>query len=87
MQTRQIVIFIGLCLLAAVIVVVAVTSYQRSRPQAVVDAPAVHVETDKPGGGTSVEAPGVHIQRDESGTKVEAPGVKIEVPPPKRSEN
>ncbi|MBS0233871.1 MAG: hypothetical protein JSR99_10335 [Proteobacteria bacterium] len=81
MQTRQIVIFIGLCILAAVVVAVAVTSYQRSHSQAVVDAPAVHVETDKPGGGTSVDAPGVHVQRDESGTKVEAPGVKIEIPP------
>lgn len=81
MQTRQTLIFVGLCLLAAIVVVIAVTSYQRSRSGIPVTAPAVQVETDKPGGGTSVDAPGVHVEQDNSGTKVEAPGVKIEVPP------
>jgi ABC-type transporter Mla subunit MlaD len=80
MQTRQLVIFVALCLLAAVVVVVAVTAYQRSRSQAVIDAPAVHIETNKATGRTSVDAPFAHVEKDKNGTAVEAPGVKVEVP-------
>ncbi len=79
MQTRQLMVFIALSLLAAAAVVGAVTAF-RSPTTATVDTPAVNVDTDKPGGGTTVDAPNVHIEKDKDGTKVEAPGVKIEVP-------
>jgi hypothetical protein len=80
MQPRPLLIFIALSLAAAAIVIGAVSAYQRSHAQVVVDAPAVKVDTDKPGGGTSVDTPFAHIENNKDGTKVEAPGVKIEVP-------
>ncbi|MBS0250332.1 MAG: hypothetical protein JSR78_04635 [Proteobacteria bacterium] len=81
MQTRQLLVFIALSLIAAGIVIGAVTAYQRSHTQVLVDTPAVKVETDKPGGETTVDAPYTHIEKGNDGTKIEAPGVKIEVPP------
>lgn len=81
MQTRQLLVFIALSLIAAGIVVGAVTAYQRSHTQVIVDTPATKVETNKPGDSTTVDAPYTHIEKDKDGTKIEAPGVKIEVPP------
>ncbi|MFT3731160.1 MAG: hypothetical protein QM780_07005 [Hyphomicrobium sp.] len=81
MQTRQLLIFIVLSLIAAAVVTEAVSLYQERHARVEVDAPAVRVDTDKPGGGTSVDAPGVHIENDKNGVKVQAPGVDIEVPP------
>lgn len=80
MQTRQLIIFVGLSLLTAVVVVVAVTSYQRSRQHILVDTPGVHIETSKDVGKTSIDAPLTHVETDVGGTHVEAPGVKIDVP-------
>lgn len=81
MQTRQFLVFIALSLIAAGIVIGAVTAYQRSHSQVIVDTPATKVETNKPGDNTTVDAPYTHIEKDKDGTKIEAPGVKIEVPP------
>lgn len=81
MQTRQLLIFIALSLITAGIVIGAVTAYQRSHTQVLVDTPAAKVETNKPGGETTVDAPYTHIEKGNDGTKIEAPGVKIEVPP------
>ena len=80
MQTRQLLIFIALILLAAGVVVGAVTAYQRSHNEVLIDTPAVNVEANKPGDKTTVDAPNAHIENDKDHTKIEAPGVKIEVP-------
>lgn len=81
MQTRQLLIFIALSLIAAGVVIGAVTAYQRSHTQVIVDTPAAKVETNKPGGEMTIDAPYTHIEKGKEGTKIEAPGVKIEVPP------
>lgn len=81
MQTRQLLIFIALSLIAAGVVIAAVTAYQRTHTQVLVDTPDAKVETNKPGDKTSVDAPYAHIESGKEGTKIEAPGVKIEVPP------
>ena len=76
MQTRQLLIFIALILLAAGVVIGAVTAYQRSHNAVLVETPAGNKPADK----TTVDAPNVHIENDKDHTKIEAPGVKIEVP-------
>lgn len=80
MQPRPLIIFIALSLVAAAIVIGAVSIYQRSHTQVVVEPSKTNVETGKSGGGTSIDAPSVHVESGKEGTKVEAPGVKIEVP-------
>ncbi len=81
MQTRQLIVFIGLSLLAAIVVITAVTAYHRSHsPQVKIDTPAAHVETDNATGKTSIDAPFVHVEKDKNGISVEAPGVKVDVP-------
>lgn len=80
MQTRQLLIFIALSLIAAGVVIAAVSGYQRSHKEVLVDTPAVKVQTGKPDGETSVDAPSTHIEKNKEGTKIEAPGVKIEIP-------
>jgi hypothetical protein len=81
MQTRQLIVFVALSLLAAVVVIAAVTGYQRSHsPEVKIDTPAARVDTDNATGKTSIDAPYVHIEKDKNGTHVEAPGVKVDVP-------
>jgi hypothetical protein len=78
MQARQLLIFVALSLLAVVVVLAAVSAYRDRSPH--VDTPAAKVETEKPNGQTTIDAPYTHIEKDKEGTKIEAPGVKIEVP-------
>ncbi|RUO98114.1 hypothetical protein [Hyphomicrobium sp.] len=80
MQTRQLLIFIALSLIAVVAVMAAVSAFRRTEPPVQVQAPAASVDTDKSTGKTTIDAPYAHIEKDNSGTKIEAPGVKIEVP-------
>ncbi len=82
MQTRELVIFLALSFLAAAAVVGAVSAYQRSRSEVLVDTPVVRVETNKATGETSVDAPFAHIEKNDQGTRVDAPGVKVEAPKP-----
>jgi hypothetical protein len=58
----------------------AVSLYHGALRQGVTDAPKVKVDTDKPNGGTSVDAPFAHVETGKNGTQVETPGVKVEVP-------
>jgi hypothetical protein len=80
MQTRQALIFIALSIAAAAIVYGAVTAYQSSHTEVLVDTPAVRVETNKATGETTVDAPLTHVEKDSAGAKVDAPGVKVETP-------
>ncbi len=80
MPTRQLIIFVALSLLTAAAVVIAVTTYQRSRQHVLVDAPGVHIETGKDAGKTSIDAPLTHVEKDAGGTHIEAPGDKVDVP-------
>jgi hypothetical protein len=82
MQTRQLIVFLALSLLAAVVVVGAVTAYQRSQSEVLVDTPAVRVETNKATGETKIDAPFAHVEKDSEGTHIDAPGVKVETPKP-----
>ncbi len=59
MPIRQLLIFIVLILLTAGVVLWVVTAYRKPSPEVRLDAPGVHVETDK--NGTKVEAPGVKL--------------------------
>jgi hypothetical protein len=80
MQTRQLIVFLALSVLAAIAVVGAVTAYQHSQSRVLVDTPAVRIETNKATGETKVDAPFAHVEKDDQGTRVDAPGVKIEAP-------
>jgi hypothetical protein len=80
MQTRQLLIFVALSLLAVVVVMASVSAYRDRSAQVSVDTPAAKVDTDKSSGQTTIDAPYTHIEKDKDGTKIEAPGVKIEVP-------
>ncbi len=82
MQTRELVVFLGLSLLAVLIVIGAVSAYQRSQSEVLVDTPAVRVETNKATGDTTVDAPFAHIEKNDQGTRVDAPGIKVEAPKP-----
>ncbi len=82
MQTRELIVFLGMSLLAMLIVIGGVTAYQRSQPEVLVDTPAVRVETNKATGDIKVDAPFAHVEKNDQGTRVDAPGVKVETPKP-----
>ena len=79
-MNRDIAIYLALTLAAIVVVVGASAAYRRQDPAVVIDAPAVHIESDKATGDTRVDAPFAKVQKDQSGTRVQAPGVDIVVP-------
>jgi hypothetical protein len=81
METRQLLIFVALSVMAAVAVIGAVTMYQSAQHPPAADGAAVRVESDKAAGGTTVDTPFAHVETGKDGTKVEAPGVNIETPP------
>lgn len=80
MEARQLMIYVGLSVVAVIAVVGGVAAYQRSQSGVLVDAPAVRIETNKATGETKVDAPFAHVEKDERGTRVDAPGVKVDVP-------
>ncbi|MBS0238967.1 MAG: hypothetical protein JSR89_11140 [Proteobacteria bacterium] len=80
MEARQLIIYVGLSVVAVIAVVGGVAAYQRSQSSVLIDAPAVRIETNKATGETKVDAPFAHVEKDERGTRVDAPGVKVDVP-------
>lgn len=80
METRQLMIYLGLSALAVIAVVGGVAAYQRTQSEVLIDTPAVRIETNKATGETKVDAPFAHVEKDSQGTRVDAPGVKIDVP-------
>ncbi|MGO4683776.1 hypothetical protein [Hyphomicrobium sp. 2TAF46] len=80
MEARQLMIYVGLSVVAVIAVVGGVAAYQRSQSDVLVDVPAVRIETNKATGETKVDAPFAHVEKDEHGTRVDAPGVKVDVP-------
>jgi len=80
MEARQLMIYVGLSVVAVIAVVGGVAAYQRSQSDVLVDVPAVRIETNKATGETKVDAPFAHIEKDQNGTRVDAPGVKVDVP-------
>ena len=80
MEARQLMIYVGLSVVAVIAVVGGVAAYQRSQSDVLVDVPAVRVETNKATGETKVDAPFAHVEKDQNGTRVDAPGVKVDVP-------
>ncbi len=80
MQTRQLLIFVALSLLAVVVVIAAVSAFRDSHTAVQVETPAAKVDADKPADHTTIDVPYTHIEKDKDSTKIEAPGVKIEVP-------
>jgi hypothetical protein len=81
METRQLLIFVALSVMAAVAVIGAVTMYQSAQHPPATGGADVRVESDKSASGTTVDTPFTHVETGKDGTKVEAPGVKIETPP------
>lgn len=71
---------IALLFVLFLLIVGGVYAYQQSQTEVLVDSPAVHVESNKATGETTVDAPFARIEKDASGTRVEAPGVDINVP-------
>jgi ABC-type transporter Mla subunit MlaD len=80
METRHLMIYLGLSTLAVIVVVGGVAAYQRTQSDVLVDTPAVRVETNKATGETKVDAPFAHVEKDNHGTRVDAPGVNVDVP-------
>lgn len=80
MEARQLMIYVGLSVVAVIAVVGGVAAYQRSQSDVLVDVPAVRIETNKATGETKVDAPFAHVEKDQNGTRVDAPGVKVDVP-------
>ena len=72
MRTRELMVFMVLNLLAVVVVSGAVTAYQRSQSEVLVDTPVVRVESNK--------ATVAHVEKDDQGTRIAAPGVEVEAP-------
>ena len=60
MRTRELMVFMVLNLLAVVVVIGAVTAYQRSQSEVLVDTPVVRVESNKATGETTVDTPFAH---------------------------
>ncbi|WP_290989203.1 hypothetical protein [Hyphomicrobium sp.] len=80
MEARQLMIYVGLSVVAVIAVVGGVAAYQRSQSDVLVDVPAVRIETNRATGETKVDAPFAHVEKDQNGTRVDAPGVKVDVP-------
>ena len=72
MRTRELMVFMVLNLLAVVVVSGAVTAYQRSQSEVLVDTPLVRVESNK--------ATVALVEKDDQGTRIAAPGVEVEAP-------